>query len=66
MSETMIYGNCFTEREVLYTKAVLLFYCNLIYKLKLMEQNVTYFSFFHIQLDIQGQLFLHEQMHTCQ
>ena len=35
-----------------------IFYCNLIYKLKLIKQNVIFFSlffFFHIKIDIQGQ-----------
>ena len=31
------------------------FYCNFIYKLKLIKQNVIFFSFFHIKIDIQGQ-----------
>ena len=36
------------------TKAVLRFYCNLIYKLKLIKQNVIFGSFFfHIKIDIQ-------------
>ena len=51
----MCYGDCFTEREDLYTKSVLRFYCNLIYKLKLIKQNVILCSFFHIKIDIQGQ-----------
>ena len=55
MSEAMFYGNCFTEREDLYTKAVLHFYCNLVYKLKLIKQNVMFCSFFHIEIDVQGQ-----------
>ena len=55
MSEANFYGNCFTDRADLYTKAVLRFYCNLIYKLKLIKQNVIFFSFFHIKIDIQGQ-----------
>ena len=29
MSEAMFYGNCFTEREDLYTKAVLRFFLQL-------------------------------------
>ena len=32
-----------------------IFYCNLIYILKLIKQNVIFFSFFHIKIDIQGQ-----------
>ena len=56
MSEAMFNGNCLTEREDLYTKTVLrFFYCNLIYKLKLIKQNVTFFSYFHIKIDIHGQ-----------
>ena len=56
MSEAMFYGNCFTELTDLYTEAVLrFFYCNLIYKWKLIKQNVIFFSFFHIKIDIQGQ-----------
>ena len=67
MSEVMFYGNCFTEGKDLYTKAVIRFYCNLIYKLKLIKQNVIFFSFvFHIKIDIQGHYLMHEQMHTCQ
>ena len=31
------------------------FYCNLKYKLELIKQNVIFFSFFHIKIDIQGQ-----------
>ena len=46
MSEAMFYRNCFIERGDLYTKAVLRFYCSLIYKLKLMTQNVIFCSFF--------------------
>ena len=43
MSEAMFYGNYFTEREDLHRKkAVILFYCNLVYKLKLIKQNVIF------------------------
>ena len=66
MSKAMFYGNCFSECDDLYTKAVLRFYCNLIYNLKLIKQNVIFCSFFHIKIDIQGQKLMHKQMHTCQ
>ena len=46
MSEAMFYGNCFTEREDLYKNLSYVFYCNLIYTLKLIKQNVILFSFF--------------------
>ena len=54
MSEAMVYGNCFTEPEDL-QKLSYVFYCNLTYKLKLIKQNVIFFSFFHIKIHIQGQ-----------
>ena len=48
MLETMFYGNCFTEREELSKKNCykFFFYCHLIYKLKLIKQNVIFCSFF--------------------
>ena len=55
MSEAMFYGNCFTEREDLIQKLSYVFYYSLIYKLKLIKQNVICFSFVYIKNDIQGQ-----------
>ena len=51
---------CFMEIALLnlnlyIQKLSYVFYCNLIYKLKLIKQNVIFFSFFHIKIDIQEQ-----------
>ena len=51
---------CFIEIYLLNVKTYIqklsyVFYCNLIYKLTLIKQNVIFCSFFHIKIDIQGQ-----------
>ena len=50
---------CFMEIALLNVKTYIkkLSYCFIAiwYKLKLIKQNVIFFSFFHIKIDIQGQ-----------
>ena len=52
--------HCFMEIALLNVKSYIqklpyVFYCNLISELKLIKQNVTFCSFFHIKIYIQGQ-----------
>ena len=51
---------CFMEIALLNVntyiqKLAYVFYCNLIYKYKLIKQNVIFFLFFHIKFAITGQ-----------